>query len=202
MLGKGWGVTSKAEVELAKELERLQSLKTKQGRYLDKVCKYYDAIRKEARMSLLARFRQVFDKEPPNATREWLAEALGRRFQRDYYMSTKGVVPASVRENDRVFWGTQVALLGEGERDEGEVNLENPTIRVVAVTSNPFEKGAAWRVFLVIETCKAGLSYVALSKLLEKLLECSIPRAQSKAKTAFVQWVKAGWTRLVFVEEQ
>ena len=210
-----------SERELLKELERLKGIAQRavatgavtQERieevsrvepvgHLAPVFRYYDSLKHEPRMALIARFRQVFEREAPNAKRDWLTEALGRKFQRDHYAKTKGVVPTSVRNNDYTFWHTPVALLRDGERDEGdEVNFNNPAVRIVAAAPNPFEKGRAWRIFLAIESCKDGLSYVALVKLLERLLECSVPVAQAKAKKAFTKWVRLEWTRLTFVEE-
>lgn len=193
------------ERALAKELRELEArlAQAKRANFdLEPVFVFYRRLKTLPRAALVERFKSEFGRDAPAAKREWLEEALGRRFQRAYYEKHKGDRPTSVKVNDADFWTTPPALLGDGERDRDEVDLQDPCLRVVAATTNPFARGKSWRVFMTIESSERGLSYEALSRLLQGFLPCPESVARNLTQRSFTAWVRQGITKLVFEDSR
>lgn len=167
---------------------------------LEPVFRYIEQLKLLPREVLKARYRQVFEEEPPDTTREWLSEALGRQFQATYYLEKRGEIPAAVVQNNRDFersYRPPFVPDADDRRTRENFHLD-PNAKLRARGACPFERGPKWTAFNAVELSgKRGLTFRELSVLLEKLLKIEPDKAQIRAKRMFTKWVRRGWTEVI-----
>lgn len=163
---------------------------------------YLDALKKLPRQLLEARYRQDVGLDCPPAPREWLIEKMARKAQREAYLKFEGVVPESVKRNDARFDAVRPRLFNEDDDlDDNEPGKDerkfDPTMRAKALIPNPFSRGLAYQLFMLVESQKDGIQYRALVLLIKTMNDRAQDWAERKVQKVFTKWVDRGWVELV-----